>query len=291
MRRRFVAILGVLVASGCLFPSIDELGGGDAQDLDADFDGPTSDVAAESAPTDAPVDVAADAADAAPQDSGTDAPAAFCAQHASALFCADFDESADAAAGFSSTYLTAGGVVALDTSEFATPPAALLAGSTALASGASAHGAEVRSTSFAPTTSVTLDVDVRVDALATQGSYVEAFALVFEGSPRSSVQLNVKSASTEVGEELDSGDGGKSYVGHTFTTQLPMAKWSHVQIALSFAARTLTAIVDSNVVVDHVAISPSFTTGNLDVYVGNAYSPGPSSGTSIVYDDVLVVAN
>lgn len=289
MRRR-VVIVGGLVLSGCLFPSLDELGGVDAQAVDGSVapDAP-SESDAQTAPD---ADAAAADTDAAPQDAAPDAPSSFCAQHASAVFCADFDESADAAAGFTNAYLTDGGVLSLDTAEYVTAPAALLAGSTALASGASAHGAEVRYTNFAPTTSLTLDVDVRVDALATQGSYVEAFALVFDSGAKSSLQLNLKSASSEVGEELDPGDGGaKTYVGHAFPAKLPMGAWSHVTVALSFAARTLTVTVDAVVVVDHVTLAPGFATGNLDVYAGNAYSPGPSSGASIVDDDVLVVGS
>ena len=287
MRRR-VVIVGGLVLGGCLFPSLDELGGADAQAVDGAVDSFAPDAPSEG---DAQAEPDADA-DAAPQDSGSDAPSSFCAQHSSAVFCADFDESADAAAGFTTTYLTDGGVVSRDTTEYVTAPAALLAGNAVLASGASAHGAEVAYTNFTPLSSLTLDVDVRVDALATQGSYVEAFALVFDSGAKSSLQLNVKSASSEVGEELDPGDGGaKTYVGHAFPAKLPMGAWSHVTIDVSFAARTLTVTVDAVVVVDHVTLAAGFATGKLDVYVGNAYSPGPSSGASIVYDDVLVVGS
>jgi len=289
MRLRVAVGAAWLVASGCLlFPDPGDLGGG--QDATAP-DAP-SDVALDVAP-DAPAngDAAPPDADAAPSDGGSEATTPFCAQHPTATFCADFDESSDAAAGFTNTYLSDGGIVGLSTSELATPPASLLAGNAALTSGQSCHGAEVRKTGVTPTKSLTLDMDFRVDALATQGSYVEAFAIVDNASTRSSVQLNIKSGSTEVGEELVYPDGGTNYIPHYLPAPLAMGKWLHVTIALDFQARTLTTTVDGTVVVDHVTISKDFAAGSVDLYVGNAYSPGPSSGASILYDDVLLVAN
>lgn len=270
-----------------LFPAVSDLG--DGEDASA-IDATTSDAVSENVP-DAPSNGDAIASEAAPPDGGLEATTPFCAQHESALFCADFDESADAAAGFSNTYFSDGGVVMLSTSEFSTPPASLLAGNTTLASGQSTHAAEVRKTGVTPTKSLTLDLDFRVDALATQGSYVEAFAIVANGTPRSSIQLNVKSASTEVGEELVYADGGTTYTPHYFPAPLALGTWAHLTIALDFVGRTITVSVDGTIVVDHVTLVAGFTTGSVDLYVGNAYSPGPSSGASILYDDVLVVAN
>src|SRR5262249_46074365 len=121
-----------------------------------------------------------------PVDAATDA-GPFCAQHDGATFCADFDESADAAAGFSSTYVNEGGVVSRDTTIWSTPPASLLIGNTALDAGASAHGAEVRTTGVTAQNAITLDVDVHIDALASQGTYIEALAIVINAATRSSI--------------------------------------------------------------------------------------------------------
>ena len=289
MRLRVAVGAALLVASGCLlFPDPSDLGGG-------------SDATAPDAPNDVTLDVAPDAptngdgapadADAAPTDGGSEATTPFCSQHPTATFCADFDESSDAAAGFTNTYLSDGGIVALSTSELVTPPASLLAGNGTLTSGQSCHAAEVRKTGVTPTKSLTLDMDFRVDALATQGSYVEAFAIVHNASTRSSIQLNIKSASAEIGEEMVYPDGGTLYLPHNLPAPFTLGKWVHVTIALDFQARTLTASVGGTVVVDHVTISKDFTAGSVDLYVGNAYAPGPSSGASILYDDVLLVAN
>lgn len=276
----------ITFASGCLlFPSLDDLSGGaDASVVDAITEQPiiipdASDV--QQPPADAAIDVAD--AEAGP----------FCAQHPTATFCADFDESADAGAGFSSTYLTSGGVVSRDTTTWATSPASLLAGNSALDASSTSHGAEVRSTGATPQTSVTLDFDLRVDKLASQGSYIEALALVFNGAPKSSIQLNLKAASSEVGEEIDPSDGGsKSYYGHGFGSALATNQWMHVTIALVFKpSRTLTVTVGQTVVIDHVTLNAAFAPGPVDLFLGNAYAPGPSDGATIHYDDALLVVN
>ena len=269
----------ITFASGCLlFPSLDDLTGGS--------DASVVDVASEKVPANDVVQPPADAAMEAEAEAGP-----FCAQHTSATFCADFDESADAAAGFTSTYLTSGGVVSRDTTTYATSPASLLAGNSSLDASSSSHGAEVRNTGVTPQTSTTLDVDVRVDALASQGSYIEALALVFNGAPKSSIQLNLKTSKSEVGEEIDPNDGGaKSYYGHALPSVLATGTWMHVTIALVFTpTRTLTVTVDQTVAIDHVPLNASFAPGPLDLYLGNAYAPGPSDGATIHYDDALLV--
>jgi hypothetical protein len=237
------------------------------------------------------VDATSDAADANnPSDASDASSAHYCALHATASFCADFDESADAASGFTSTYIASGGVLALDDAEFSSAPASLKTGNTLLdASTESTHAAEVVNTTLTPTSSITLDFDVKINSLASQGTVIEAFAMVLEASPRSAIQLNLKTASSEVGEEILVADGGKNYIPHVFSTALAMSSWQHVSIALAFAApRSITVTVDANVVVDHASMDPSFSLGAVDLYVGNAYSPGPSSGAVVLYDNVLL---
>jgi len=283
MRVRIALLAATWSVSACvLFPSLDDLGG------DAGADASPADAVAEPAPDAAPEASAVDAALDAPPDADA-APTPFCTEHATATFCADFDESPDAGAGFTSIYLTDGGVVSLDTGNFSSSPASLLAGSATLASGASAHAAVVEHTGATPATSVTLDYALYVDHLPSQGSYVESLALVFESATQSSIQFNVKTASAEVGEELDAADGGKRYVGHALASPLATGTWMHVTLALAMTApRTITASLDGNVVLDHVAMDAAFTAGPVDLYLGNAYSPGPSDGASLHYDDVVL---
>lgn len=274
----------IVFASGCLFPSLDDLtGGADASGVDVVAENPVAPDAS---------DVKQPPADAAIDADGEAGP--FCALHPSATFCADFDESADAAAGFTNTYLTSGGVVSRDTTIYASSPASLLAGNGTLDASSSSHGAEVRNTNATAQNGTTLDFDLRIDKLATQGSYIEALALVFNAAPKSSIQLNLKAAASEVGEEIDPGDGGaKSYYGHTFASVLGVGKWMHVTIALVFQpTRTLTVTVDQTAVVDHAPLNAAFSgAGAVDLYLGNAYAPGPSDGAAIHYDDAVLVVN
>jgi hypothetical protein len=280
MVRRVVLIA---FASGCLFPALDDLaGGGDASGVDAvseqTITPDASDV--QQPPADAGID--ADAEEAGP----------FCAQHPTATFCADFDESADAGAGFTNTYLTSGGVVARDTAIYATSPASLLAGNSALDASSTSHGAEVRNTGVTPTTGITLDFDLRIDKLASQGTYIEALAIVINAPTKSSIQLNLKSASSAAGEEIVGLDGGQTYVGHGFAA-LATNQWMHVTIAVAFVpSRTLTVTIDKNAVVDHVTLDATFSSlGPVDLFLGNAYAPGPSDGATIHYDNAVLVVN
>jgi hypothetical protein len=288
MRRSWVLALSCGV-SACLFPSLDALTDGDAQAVDASTEASSGDASSDATSSDA------NASDAPLGDSTLgDADAGpFCAQHPTATFCADFDESADAATGFTSTYLTSGGVVSLDTSASASPPASLLAGDTTLTNGASAHGALVKSTGATPSIGITFDFDLRVDKLATQGSYIEALAIVINAATKSSIQLNLKAASSEVGEEVVGLDGGQTYTGHLFPAPVALNKWMHVTIALAFGApRSVTVTVDTSVVVDHAPLSAAFSTaGPVELYLGNAYAPGPSDGATIHYDDAVLVVN
>lgn len=281
-----------LFASGCLlFPTLDGLTGG--EDGGPDVIG-TSDVTNETSSNDAGFDAPSDVtqSDVVVLPDAEAGP--FCAQHSGATFCADFDENADASAGFSTTYLTTGGVLSRDTAIYSTPPASLLAGNSTLDASSSSHGAEVRNTGVTPQNGTTLDFDIRVDKLASQGTYIEALALVFNASPKSSIQLNLKAASSEVGEEIDPGDGGaKTYVAHPLSGPAPPGTWLHVTIALVFKpTRTLTVTVAQNVIVDHATLNAAFSgAGTVDLYLGSAYAPGPSDGATIHYDNALLVVN
>jgi hypothetical protein len=272
-------------ASGCLlFPSLDDLSGGsDASVGDVAPDVPTN--------GDASTDVKI--VDAKPEADVQAEAGPFCAQHSGATFCADFDEIADAAAGFTNTYLTTDGIVSRDTTAFASAPASLLAGAGPLDAAASSHAAEVRSTGVTPQNGFTFDMDFHIDKLdTTNNTYIESLALVVNASVKSSIQLNLKSTSSDVGEEIVGLDGGKTYVGHVFTT-LATNTWVHVQIAVVFKpSRTLTLVVDGITVVDHVTLNAGFSgAGSVDLYLGNAYAPGPSTGASIHYDDAVLVVN
>ncbi len=274
-----LAVLSAACFGACLFPDLSGLeGGGDAIATDALVDAPSADAIGE-------------ASDGATTNDADAAKVSFCSS-IDATFCADFDESPDVAAGFSTIYSSEGGVVALDNTVSASPPASLLTGNTPLGASASAHGAVVRDTGRTPQNSATLDFDLRVDALASQGTVIEALAMVCQSATSSSLQFNLKTASSEVGEEIVGLDGGKTYTQHLFSAKVAMTQWVHVTIALTFKTpRTITVTVDSSIVVDHVAMTAAYVAGPISLFVGNAYSPGPSDGANIHYDNVVLSVN
>ena len=210
----------------------------------------------------------------------------FCANDLDATFCADFDESTDAMAGFSSLYLNDGGVNGLD-EEFSSSPRAFFSGNRVLGSGTSAHAAIVRTTGITPNSAIHLAFDIRIDSLDTAGKQVEALAIVSNSSTRSSLQLNLKAASSEVGEEIIALDGGSSYYPHLFSTKLSVGSYAHLDITMTFdsISRAIKVTVDGSTVVEAL-MNAAFVAGPVDLYLGNAYSPGPSSGSNIHYDNV-----
>ena len=275
------ALVGCGIAA-CLFPSVDGLSGQDG--------------AAEASATDAgdagSNDATSDAKSTDATDATTDASSArFCTTQ-DATFCADFDESADVVTGFTSLFLTDGGLVAVDDAASSSAPNSLLTGNLVLAINDSSHGCVVAKTSITPSSSLVLDMDMRIDTLASQGTYIEAFAIVLESATQSSIQLNLETASTVVGEEIDTLDAGKLFIAHTFPAPITMSTWSHVNITLVLQApRTITVTVDTTVVVDHASMNSAFVVGPTDVYAGNAYSPGPSDGARIHYDNIVLHLN
>jgi hypothetical protein len=268
--------------AACLFPALDGLTGEDAS-IDASVDATSVD-GGDASTSDAKSDGALGDAKA----DGDAGGGTFCATQ-DATFCADFDESSDVTSGFSSLYLTDGGVVGLDDATASSPPDSLLAGNLVLGSGGSSHACVVTNTTVTPTTSLVLDMDMRVDQLASQGTYIEAFAIVFESATQSSIQFNLKSASAEVGEEMDALDGGKTYISHPFPGPMAMDVWTHVNITLAVQApRTITVTVGTTVVVDHSTMNAAFVFGPTDLYAGNAYAPGPSDGARVHYDNLVL---
>ncbi len=272
----FVALVECGVAA-CLFPNVDGLSAADGSAEASSTD------AGDAGSTDATLDAKSTDADA----SST----RFCTTQ-DAAFCADFDESADVMTGFTSLYLTDGGFVAIDDAASSSPPNSLLAGDFVLASNGSSHGCVVANTSITPSSSLVLDMDVRIDALASQGTYIEAFAIVFESATQSSVQLNLMAAASAIGEEIDTLDAGKLYIAHTFSAPITMSTWSHVNMKLVLKApRTITVTVDATVVVDQAPMDSSFVVGPADLYAGNAYAPGPSDGARVHYDNIVLDLN
>ncbi len=223
-------------------------------------------------------------------DGGTSDSATFCAQHISATFCADFDESDAAQSGFTGSVASGGGFFSLDHVEFRSPPGSLFAGSFALEAGTQSFGDVARTTTITPTTSATLDLDLFADQLPPATAPIEALAIVFESPTRSALQLNLSTTNGNVGEEIVQLDGGKSFYPHNLADAFPTGAWTHVTIALSFSTRQVTVTIGTAAPIV-ATINSDFVTGIAQLNVGNAYAPGPSPGSALHYDNVVLNVN
>jgi hypothetical protein len=224
-------------------------------------------------------------------DGGTGDASAFCAQHASATFCADFDESDAAQSGFTGSIASGGGFFSVDHVEFRSAPGSLLAGSFALDSGAQSYGDVQRTTAITPTTSATLDFDLFADQLPPLTSTIESLAIVFESPTRSALQLNLNTTNGNVGEEIVQLDGGKSFYPHYLAGAFPTGAWTHVTIALTFSPTREVSVTIGSAAPIVSPINSEFVTGTAQLNVGNAYAPGPSPGSTLHYDNIVFNVN
>jgi hypothetical protein len=272
---RAIAALG-LVVSGCL--GFGDLTGGGADDAGSTT---TSDASSGSdvfiGDKDAPTSFDAATADGAP----------YCEQHKSSTFCADFDESDAAQFGFTGSILTDGGLLSVDDLVSESPPGSLHAGSGPLNSGDQAFGDVQRTTGLTPTSSVTLDFDVMADTSPPASSPLESLAIIFASSTRSALQLNLTATSAVLGEEIVQVDGGKEFFPHLLANAIP-GSWTHVTISIDSSMRTVTVTVNGAPSLMATSFNAAFTFGPVAINVGNAFAPGPSPGSSVHFDNVLL---
>jgi hypothetical protein len=257
---------------------------------DAGYDGAVTDAVAEHpVALDGPaLDGGSDATDAPTADAGSDS-ATWCTGQGTHTFCADFDEGA-LLTNWTGPYVTDGGSIGLDPTAYTSAPNSFRATSAALPDGGQAHAALVRDFTETPL-AVHLAFDLRVDALSTTGAETEAAALVFlvpSGEQPYSMQLNLVESKTELGEQIPV-DGGFTYIGHALSMSPPIGQWVRVTIDCLLAApnRTVTVSLGGSVVLDHQPLDSRYIAGRAEFLIGDLYTPGPSSGTTVHYDNVI----
>lgn len=219
----------------------------------------------------------------------TDSGGPFCEQHKIAVFCADFDESDAAQFGFTGSSVTDGGFLGVDPAIWKSPPGSLHAGNVALLSGMSTVADVQRATGVTAVTNMTVDFDLQADQLASTAA-IESLAIVFSSATRSAIQLNLSTTSSDLGEEILQTDGGKMFFPHYLKTPIPTGTWVHLTVSLDFVAHTISASVDGSPSVVDSPLNAGFTLGPLTINVGNAFSPGPTSGASVHFDNLLIDA-
>ncbi len=225
------------------------------------------------------------------------ATSAFCASlNPQPLFCADFDEGSYSASFSSMT--TTNGSLALDTAEFVSPPAALVATSNAL----TGPTGKVDTTLYrtfplaGQTLTATLDVDLRVDRAdaAPGGAVFAQIGLVDAAGAEYFVQLSETATaagplSGDFAEVYVPTTGPESYVGHGFAQTLPLGTWTHVTLSLTapFAGGAATATLSfdgTEVQTNAIDVRVSNFTPNIGV--GLPFSSSPSNGWTAVLDNV-----
>jgi hypothetical protein len=262
-------------------PDATHLPDGQGEDAPERPDGP-----AESGPIG---DASIDARDASPPP--------FCASLSpQPLLCADFDEGS-AATGWSYVHMTSG-TIALDTTEFRSPPAAMIAQSGIAGSGAvdvAGYG------SFAlmgrSTFTGTLDLDFRVDrADATGGLAVLAQIGLLDGTGGGQYFVQFVMSSNGAApldcsvNEIYFATGTMSVpVRHPVTPTIAIGAWTH--LTLSIVAPFGGGSGTQTIAFDGVQVGTSSITVPVrrfseTVGVGLTFVQTPSNGWTTVFDDV-----
>lgn len=242
----------LLVLSGCLFPSLDDLGGAD---------GSLPDV------------VTNDASDAKSDADASSGP--FCPQ-SNTVLCADFDEPDG---NFKPTwdYVNAPGTSTIqESTAFSTSaPRSLLVATTGTDQGALVE----KTVGF--TNGLTLEFDLRIGAPRGGNTSVADFNM-----GAGSLALEPKDTVTAISEAMTLADGGTAYDGTSNNTSIvPTDTWVHVVYDWDRAAKSLTVKVDGNLVITYTPKNSAWdNTTSVNVYVG----VGSSASETIYYDDVTI---
>ncbi len=238
---------------------------------DASTDGTLGDVGVADTSTDAPTDAR------------TEAGVPFCAPYLDAgpgTFCQDFDSIGDASMLGASA--SPGVDVALDTSDFVSPPASLRITMPAADAGA-LHGSVTHAMTIAPTT-VTLDFDLKVTAAASSSANVAS--LGFSSGFRALIVV-VVSSGLYLEENAPPPDGGANVLfNHPKISVTWGSSWHHVQVVLSLASKTSTVVLDGTPRETNFALEGNWVTGTVNFTYGVSYTAtGP---WDLAQDNVLL---
>jgi hypothetical protein len=264
MRRAFAIVLLGLI--GCLFPSLDGLTGDAAMPSDTS----TADVRND-------VDVAETSTDA-----GADVRAPFCAAYTDAgasVFCEDFDSIGDA--GVLGPSISTGVIVALNTSDYTSPPASLFVTIPAADASAVFHGAVSHATSFTATTS-TLDFDIKVASVGTATANVAELDVA-----NRELLIAVLNGGLFVEEDAPPPDGGAGMLFNHPTIAFAWdSMWHHIHFVLSLSSKTTTLAIDGTPRESDYPLAGNWIVASVTLVYGVSYTPnGP---WTIGQDNVLL---
>lgn len=276
MRRALVACVLAATAAACLFPSLDGLSG-DAGTIDA------ADVALDTK-SDISVPDASDASDAS---TIVDAPAGFSCAQVDAKFCDDFDDDdAQTFSHWSSTSAHNGTFARVDSD--ASPPFDVRYDIYAWDGGAP-YALFHRGFVDPLTSSATLSFDLRVDQYSPGvNDYFNTGDLQLTPSSNgTNLVFGIQKAVLQ--ETVATDAGGFTYPQHPLTQLVQAGKWTHVDVAWTFApgSSTVQVSLDKQVVLAPTQLDPRQTYSIPLLTMGATYAPSGAGHAAFEIDNVV----
>jgi hypothetical protein len=226
----------------------------------------------------------ADAADEA--DAEADAPLHFCASLLTPpVLCEDFDEGSPFNAQFSTIVEGASGHIGADSTYAKTAPDSLFAN---VDQGMSAAYAYLRRAFGGTSSRIEYAFDVLLVQTASGQVVVTAAVLADEGLATQHQVALVLGSKREVEQSFAGSGGNTVFVDTPLATWPSLGQWSHVDMVVSLATRTVSVTVDGASALTDAPLDPSWpTAGPLTINLGIAYTSGTTGPWSIRFDDVV----
>lgn len=234
-----------------------------------------------------------DATPDAPADQDRDASGPFCAAHADAQFCDDFDDPDKPLAVLWDGTSVNGGALdpKIDDAISRSPTSALLAQTPALVSGKSAASGIKRKVAkpATPTSTVRVELAMYFEQLDVTADVFTA-RLAFGAEPtdaKSKIFLRVQDGVAYVSQEGPKDDAGAYKSEKTKSlVLLSEGHWYNVVLTVQFATRKISLSIDGQVT--EAAMIAETMLGDVQLMAGIAYAYGPTSAMKIRYDDVVI---
>jgi hypothetical protein len=294
-----LAAAAPLATSGCgqlLGFTLDYYEASDSSGPEAASDGPVDDGDASGDVTSEPSGDASGERDAAPPAEGG---GTFCQKLSpQPYFCTDFDEGAGSPFGWSYAD-TVKGTLTLDTSEYTSAPASMLATTpVVMTSNVTVDTAVYKDVPSGPTTfGGTLDWDMRVDLVDAPGNVaVLAQIALLDSAGGGQYYLQVVATSNgatpldvQLNEEFFSQDASTGMpFNHAVSGAIPPQMWTHLKLQMTVPASggpgTATLVVGNQSAT--YTTQPSVPNIQATVGLGVLWSFTPSNGWHVLYDNV-----
>jgi hypothetical protein len=209
-------------------------------------------------------------------------PSVPCSQQPTYLFCDDFDSDSDVEAG--DTWLwdisMGGGSIAIDTSQYRTPPRSAMF--TVLSGTASAQLGQHVGT---PSTSYRLAFDLRVDVTDLSSIPQVGVAQVYRDSSPDQLSVNyVLGPGAQANAQFYEGTSNTQTVVHLDLP--PLQTWT--RIVLVYDVDQGVSVIEDGKTLGTSAAAAHGPPGSTSIIVGEVYSNPPGAGLVLEVDDVVM---